>query len=102
MSFIPGIPCHIDKEKGTPLPRFSSLLHDLESLYLVAVCCSCMDVPWADSSKLFRYHDCAKVSGIGLAYEFYEGGKQQLNKKWKYLIPIANELSIRNCDVDVE
>ena len=98
--FIP-LSC-IDKEEGTPLPRFSSLLHDLESLYLVAVCCSCGDVPWADSSKLFRYHDCAKVSGIGLAYEFYEGGKQQLNKKWKYLTPIANELSKRNGDVDVK
>lgn len=88
--FVP-LSC-LNKNTGEAMARKSSLLHDLESLYMVAVCCSRRDVPWAHSTNEFRYIDRAKACGYGhRIYSFND--KTKLSIGWEYLEDVAKELN---------
>ena len=62
-TFLP-LSC-IDKKTGVALARTSSLLHDLASLYLVAVCCCKGDVPWVNVKPCFHFTESAKYTRGG-------------------------------------
>jgi hypothetical protein len=97
--FVP-LSC-LDKQTGEAMARKSSLLHDLESLYMVAVCCCRHDVPWAHSKNEFRYIDRAKMCGYGhRIYSFND--KTKLSAGWEYLESVAKEMNGIEGEPDVE
>jgi hypothetical protein len=86
-SFLP-LSC-IDKKTGRIGERTSSLLNDLYSLYLVAVCCCKGDVPWDDISPWRHYSVCARYCGLGPTGFSRE---TELPEQWRYLETVAEEL----------
>jgi hypothetical protein len=97
--FVP-LSC-LNTQTGDAMPRKSSLLHDLESLYMVAVCCSRFDVPWARSKNEFRYVDRATACGYGhRIYSFND--KTKLSVGWEYLESVAKELNGMEGEPNVE
>ena len=86
-TFLP-LSC-IDKKTGFAQARTSSLLHDLASLYLVAVCCCKGDVPWANVKPCFHFTESVNYCGLGP-----RGFTQHtaLPEQWRYLSAVADEL----------
>lgn len=62
-TFLP-LSC-IDEGTGAPKQYEASLLHDLEALYLVAICCAKGDVPWATVKPESVFSTCANYCGVG-------------------------------------
>jgi hypothetical protein len=87
-------------DEGEVGERTSSLLQDLESLYMVAICCSLDSVPWSNVNKADMRDSCAKHCGLG--YREFESGTRPRNE-WAYLITIGTELCkpTDECDVNV-
>ena len=87
---------YIDSRSGQMLEREASLRDDLESLYLVAVCCCQGEVPWASSHGPYRVRDCARATGLGGKTRFagFEGEWNFLNRVLQVL---ANDGSA--CDL---
>lgn len=88
---------YIDRKTGNinADKRIASLYNDLESLYLVAVCCYLGDVPWANSHGSSRYNDCSKASGIQLRTRF-----SPFPAEWNFLNDVRNCLNKHDSTVN--
>jgi hypothetical protein len=94
-SFLP-LNC-IDRKTGRVGERTSSLLNDLYSLYLVAVCCCKGDVPWAGIDQRRHHSVCSRYCGLGLRGFSRD---TRLPGQWRYLELVAEELRQPEPQVD--
>ena len=88
--FVPFSCIDID---GMILGRNASLLYDLESLFLVAVCCHNQEIAGVNSRGIHRLSDCFRASGL-------DGEQKIFHGEWAYLSWITKLLSSDIPDTD--